>query len=386
MRFRIRPIAATESAALTAVKAVALLVALSFLLTPLSRGREPRTALTGTRHTALPARINAARTFAAHSPATAHIKSISVKVGDWVKANDIIAILENRDMTAERHRAELRLRIATQALAVLRARPAINQDPSMQELRAAQAQVHAIEQQIESYAIGPLEESYNRAKANLDRVGKLAHQQLATDVELTAARKQEQAEWRNLNAARQTAERLQTELASARKRVEQADKQVVVLGSHPNSDIAELNLTEAEATVRALEERESQLTIRAPGPGRVTQLPKRPGEEVTPGTLIAQIVDLSRLNFDVAVTSKVAQAVEVGSLVEVIVPKDPPVRVDARISEIVLAPEQQQPYIVRVTIDNPSPNEMLVGLEGAVQFQHTRGSWLEQLLAMRRDR
>lgn len=378
MKLKLKGTDSTESAAITSVKAVLLLIVLSFLLTPLGRGRDAQDKMAGVRHTALPAKIGAGGSFAVTVRLGGRLRTLRVKAGDWVKEGQVLAELANPDLDAELARASLRVQLAGHAAAAASGQQGSRRSSVLdEEYRAAVTQLDSVRRRMHGFSLAAVEEAHGRARKALEQAEKLAQQNLATAVELDNARRQESGEARNLAAARETARGLQEELRSAELRLRRAEAQRAEPAG-VESQMARLNLEEAQANLRTLETRHAELVIKAPGAGRVVQLAAAAGDEVTAGMTLLQVVDLARLNFDVPVTSKVAQSIHAGDAVEVIMPKDPPLRMNAQVSQVLLSPEQQQPYVVRVTIPNPSPDEILVGLEGAVRFPHQRGGWTSQ--------
>jgi len=379
MKIKLKGTGSTESTALTAVKAMLLLIVLSFLLTPLGRGREAPDKIASVRHTALPARIAAGGSFAVMVRLSGQLRTLHVKAGDWVRTGEVLAELTNSDLEAELARAALRAQLAGQAAASASGQQGGSRSAALdEEYRAAVAQRESVRRRMASFSLAAAEEVYARAHQVFEQTGKLAAQKLATAGELENARRQEAGEARNLAAARETARSLEDELKSAELRLSRVEAQRAEPAAGVESQMARLNLEEAQANLRTLEARRADLVIKAPSAGRVVQLAAAAGDQITAGMVLLQVVDLTRLNFDVPVTSKVAQSIHPGDPVEVIMPKDPPLRVSAQVSQIVLSPEQQQPYVVRVTIPNPSPDEILVGLEGAVRFPHQQGTWTSQ--------
>lgn len=378
MKFKLKGTDSTESTALTAVKAVLLLIVLSFLLTPLGRGREASDRLASVRHTALPAKITAGSSFLVTVKLSGRLQALHVKTGDWVQEGQVLAELVNADLQAELARAALRVQLASQAAGSAAGQQgSVRQQTLDEEYRAAVAHRESVRRRMATFSLTAAEDAYERARKALEITEKLAAQRLATAVELDNARRQEAGEARNRAAARETAQSLEEELQNAERRLSRVEAQRTEPAGI-EGQMARLNLEEAQANLRTLETRIADLVIRAPGAGRIVQIAATPGNELTAGMTLLQVVDLARLNFDVPVTSKVAQSIHADDPVEVIIPKDPPLRLDARVSEIQLSPEQQQPYVVRVTIPNPSPDEILVGLEGAVRFPHGQTFWTSQ--------
>lgn len=374
MKLKFRGTRETESIGVTAVKAVLLLIVLSFLLAPLGRSREARDASPGGRHTALPARISAGAMFAVSAPESAEVAKLHVRTGDWVEAGQVLAELVSQELEAEKQRAALRVELAARALANASKPEGARSRAIDEEYQAALAYRRQLERRLASIDLEAARRAVAAASQYLERTQQLASRQLATREELENAERRLSGEQRNLSLLEQAVVEVNEQLAATTARLARAEAQRNGSGGGED-EMARLNFEEAEATLRLIAERQAQLVVKAPGSGRVVQLGARTGDRVLMGAPLLQIADLSRLHFDVAVTAKVAQMLRTGDAVEVILPKDPPVRVQAAISEILLLPEQQQPYVVRVTIPNPAPAEMMVGLEGAVRFPQERQSW-----------
>ena len=95
------------------------------------------------------------------------------------------------------------------------------------------------------------------------------------------------------------------------------------------------------------------------------------GGAIQEGAPLIEIANSGNLHFDVSAPATIARSIHQGDPVLVRVPTDPPAEVPARVSQVLLEPDPQQlSYLIRVTIPNPAPDRLLVGLEGAVAFNH----------------
>ena len=205
----------------------------------------------------------------------------------------------------------------------------------------------------------------------MSEIRSLAGQGFATDAEVQAAEAREQAAGRELKAAREHHSRLKQEF-------DQTEIQVRLLQMRtldPGSDIAvaEAEYEDANAALNVATERSGRLSVTAPGPGTIIDLPVHAGDWVSAGTLMVRIADLSSLLVSAPVTVGVAQRLTTGQPVRLRLPTDPPRRLDARISEVTLAPDSgQQAYLIRVLTPNPTPGVALVGLAAAIEINHFR--------------
>lgn len=194
--------------------------------------------------------------FEAHSPAAGTVKSLYVRAGEHVPQGKLLLSLDDTDALAH----------SASALA---------------SLRGAQANYQATEQG------GTLEERNSlageMAKARMDR------EQAQHDLEAT----------KKLAAEGAAAP---SEVASAQQRLDLANTSLATLEKKQNSRYspaefahAKADLDQAQAAYAAASTVVAESNVRAPFPGTVYSLPVSVSEYVSPGALLLQMADLTRL-------------------------------------------------------------------------------------------
>lgn len=361
-----------ERYAWTAVKATFVVLVLSLVLNPASKGR---TGLAGGGlETILPAQIRAAGLHSVHAQMSGRLAKLTVKAGETVSAGQLLAVIENEEIDGMLERARRRVALAKQRLSEpAGAHAPVSQRKWLDEQYASAVRtLRAAEQRMREFSAADAERAATRARANAERVRSLLDQRLATAREAEDAQREDDNEQRNLAARRETGARLKQDVEAAQSLVKMAKLQLeTVTPAAPTSGYAELELEEAEAAYRKLAEQAHALRVTAPAAGTVIRVDGELRGTVQEGAVLIQIADSAHLNFDVSAPASIARAVQPGHAVLVRVPADPPIEVPARVSQVLLEPDpQQRTYLIRVTIPNPAPDRLLVGLEGAVSFNH----------------
>lgn len=354
-----------------AVKVLFAAVVLSLAINPASKGRQ-----TGQRQgseTVLPAQIRASQFLDVIAPETGRIVELPVAPGQKITAGQVLAVIENAELTAALERARTRAQIGR-----LRAEgsPAPSngaQAEWMEEQRkAAERSVQAAAERLKAYSISDAEQALEAARSKAAKVRDLAKRQLATSQEVENAETIEKNEARNLAARRDTGSRLEQELQAAESQLKMVRLQAQSLTAAPASpEAAKLDLEDALSAVKSLEMRQAALRLVAPWDGTVLRVNGVQGSIAVGGTPLVQMADTGTLDFDTLVPASIARTVRPGDPVKVRIPLDPPREIASRVSRVLLQPNAGQPsYVIRVTMPNPAPDTVLVGLEGSVSFEH----------------
>ena len=353
----------------TVVKVAFVALVLMLVLNPATKGR---TGFTSTGlETVLPARIKAAGLYAINAGLAGTVSELSIKAGDTVVPGQVLAVISNPDIEGLVERARRRMELAAERLTQPKAAPQPQRRWLEEQHAAAARNLRAAEQRLQEFSLADAEQAYQRAKGNADRIRALLDQHLATAREAEDAQRQADNELRNLNGRRELAARLRQELEAAQSQVKMAQLQLDSVPPAADSGYARLEYEEAKAAFETLAGRLSGLRVVAEHPGTVIQINATLGGPVQEGAVLVQLANSGNLHFDVSAPASVAKGVRVGSAVLVRVPTDPPFEVSARVAQVLLEPDPQQlSYLIRVTIPNPAPDRLLVGLEGAVAFSH----------------
>jgi len=316
--------------------------------------------------TVLPASIRPHNMATLTSAFPGKIGEVYVSQGAHVEVGDTLMNLVNPEFELEYERAKLRY-ADLQELVMSRSKRAggSQSEPDAQALVAAQ-------DRLAGFSVNEAETAYKSAAARLSEMEKLVQANLATDTELEQAKRTEENELRNLRSEREHLSRLREEVAVLQARIENA--------RNASSSAEELNfkvqLREAEAAFRIAKARLESQKLVATVSGTVLRTMVNAGDQIPSGVPLLQIGQLDQLDFDVPVGANLAKRFKVGEMVSVRIPTEPPVKAPAPISAIVLVPAQDQSaYTVRITMKNPSPSAVLVGLSAEVEFPHSEAEW-----------
>ena len=184
--------------------------------------------------------------------ATGAIKEMRVRVGDPVRAGQTIAIIDDRELQAQREEAQAKLERA-------RAEKLRVEDVYPRRIAEADAQLKLAEAQ------------YDYAKANSARQGQLLRQNLVARDTQEAAQREELVTANTVRARNATLELNKTEFAKERVK---ADKSV----------------EEAEAALQTIVTRITYTQIVSPIDGVVSQVSTQQGETVVAGLQVANLI------------------------------------------------------------------------------------------------
>jgi len=279
------------------------------------------------------------------------ILEIRVREGDEVKANDVIAVLDDEQVRAREDQARA---VLTQVEA--RARSAHDQISVMQQqLRQAQLQteqskvdsVSRVRQAEADLAGAQAQLAQQQASYQLALFDKEAYERLARNgavaerqakVAVSTAEQQSAA----VEAAQRRVDAAQAALAAAkgslttpdireadssRIRRQLVQQEAEVAGATAQTEQARAQLAEAQAN-------RGDLTIRAPFDGTIVTRAAEPGEIVGAGTAIVTLVDLSKVYLRGFVPEGRIGAVKVGQPARVYLDSSPNAPVDAVVSRV----------------------------------------------------
>lgn len=371
MQVRIRVGERVEEFGWGTVKLFGLVVVLSALIASTSRGLM-RDGSPADSKTVVPAAIRAGHVDTPTVSFPATVVRILVAPGTTVTAGQLVAVLESPDVVRPVYAARRRLALSESRL---------NGDRPKTESAAQQLQAQAAgrgqqlaEQRLREFSLGDAEAACRAAKARTERIADLVKQHMATAGELDNAVREEEAELRNLKAARDQQSRLQQELELSKVQValvnSQADAPVVDRGA------AETEFADARAALDEALARLEELNVKARADGVVLSGTPGVGDRIYAGSPILHIADISTLSFEAPVSAALARQIRPGEPVRLRVPTEPPRHLDAQISSVALTPDPVlQNYVVRAVISNPDRRTILVGMEGAIEFPHSESKW-----------
>ncbi|MBV8832234.1 MAG: HlyD family secretion protein [Acidobacteriaceae bacterium] len=247
------------------------------------------------------------------SPKTAgRIVQITVREGDQVKADQIIASLDDEQVRAREQQARAALIAAEAKMKSAQAQIAVLEEQLRQyQMQTGQARVDAngrvrqaeadlaaaqadLKQQEASYALAEFDREAYTKLAETGAVSERQGKQSVTTAEQQAAAVA--ANRRRVESAQGALETARANLATAGIRESQAaavERQILqqraeIASAKADTQQAQFSLQEAEAN-------RSDLIIRAPFDGTVITRAAEPGEVVTAGTAIITLLDLSKV-------------------------------------------------------------------------------------------
>jgi multidrug resistance efflux pump len=314
--------------------------------------------------TILPASIRP-HTFATiNSEFPGQIAAMHVSPGTKVNSGDPLITLVNADLQMEYEKAKLHFETVQQRLDHRLVSSEGNESES------ALGALQAAKERLAGFSLDENKNAHDTAAAKVNELRKLVQQQLATELELDQAKKVEDAELRDLRAQREHLSRLNEEVGIAQARVE-SSRQL-----SPSRTDLNMELREAAEALRIATARRDSQNIVARMSGTVLRTMVNAGDQIPSGIPLLQVGQLDQLDFDVPVGADLAQRIKVGQKVNVRIPTEPPTQVSAPVSAVLLiATQDQSAYTVRITMRNPSPAAVLVGLAGEVEFPHSETLW-----------
>jgi HlyD family secretion protein len=206
----------------------------------------------------------------------APVKRVLVNRGDHVKANQLLAELESRDLVSAAAESKSQ---SDQAAASLKA---IQGGAVVEDRTKAEADVKADEATLEAA------KRVYESRVELNKQGALARK-LVDDAQVTVAQAQSQ-----LDAARGHLDALRN------------------FNSTGQIDVARAQSEAAKAHYESAMVQSSYAEVRSPINGIVADRPVYPGEMVTPGSPLISIVDISKVIAKANIPLKDAQAIKLG--------------------------------------------------------------------------
>jgi HlyD family secretion protein len=246
--------------------------------------------------------------------AAGQITQIPVKVGDQVKAGDVLVRLDDAE-------AQAAVKLAQAALAQLKA------GASKEEIAIAQANLANAQAQLAKVRAGATPEDIAMAKASLDRAAALLKNAQAEydkvkndpyigmmpqSAALESAYEQYRIAEAQYNRAVKGATAEDIRIAETAVAVAQANLSRVQAGARPEEiAAAQARLDQAQAALNLM-------TLTAPFAGTIASINAREGETILPGAPLVVLGDLSKLRLETDDLSETSIArVKIGQIVNV---------------------------------------------------------------------
>ncbi|WP_376792981.1 efflux RND transporter periplasmic adaptor subunit [Thermoflexus sp.] len=307
-------------------------------------------------------------------PQSGIVRKVYVRVGDSVKAGQVLAELDTRDLELQLQNARINLEIARARLAQVqasaRSRPA--------DLAAAQAALANAQASLDALKAGPDPRDLEIARLNVE-VSKNALWQAqlsrdktagtpgvaSVDLQLAQARVGQaelQAEIARLQYEKATSNPTEQQLKAAEASLAQARANLIRLQAQdPNLDIqlAQYQVQQAEIAVRQLELRLEQARLIAPVDGVVTAVNIAEGGSAGTGAPAITLADLNQLEVVVNLPEVDVAQVMPGQEAEVIPEAMPNTRLKGRVVAVAPVGVQTQGVVnfpVTIALEESTPS------------------------------
>ncbi len=285
------------------------------------------------------------------SKITGRIVNLAVDDGQWVKAGDLVAVLDQDELRADRRassdaiaqaRASTQQSVAQTEL-LQNTLPAKTHQAEAQvaqaqaQLQQAQAQVAQSQAQLQQAqaqvaqnqaAVAKAQDNFNRIKPLVEKDINPPQDLVSAQSDFDSAKANEraaqagvEAAQRAVAAARASAEAIQRSVAAAQAALadaQQQERQVPV--QQQQTDALRAAESQAVANAAAATARLDQTRIFAPSSGIVTLRAARQGEVVNPGNPIITLYDLSSTWVDADVEETYADLISLGEKLKVRLP------------------------------------------------------------------
>jgi multidrug resistance efflux pump len=285
------------------------------------------------------------------SKITGRIVSLAVDDGQWVKAGDLIAVLDQDELRADQGAAGHAIAQASASARQSAAQTELLEHTLPTKVRQAEAQVEQAQAQLQQARaqvaqtqaqlrqaqaqVAQTQAAAAKAQDNFNRIRPLVQRDInppqdlvAAQTDLDSAKASEQAAEAGVEATRRVVaaaeagveafERAVAAAQAARADAQQQERQVPV--QQWQTDALRAAQAQAEANAAAAAARFGQTRILAPASGIVTLRAARQGEVVNPGSPIVTLFDLSSTWVDADVEETYADLIAMGETLRVRLP------------------------------------------------------------------
>lgn len=315
-------------------------VTLLFALTACSGGndrlsvttaRVKTSAVSGTEYSAA---IHAAESVAVIPSVSAKVSSVPVKLGQAVKAGDVLMQLDTSDAQLALKQAQAALDIANanyqkaasagSQQAILQAKQALN--AAQNEVRDAAANYSLVKTQVEqNTTIAPAQAAYDKAKADYDKAVLLLSNGAASEFDVKMAKNALDSAAAQLESAKATS---QNTLNSADSRLKNAQSNLSTAQQTYNLTTDSINpetvkaakasVDSAAVGVEVAQKRITDSTVTAPIDGKVGAVNVKVGDLAVQQSPAFQIIGNSNMEAETSVTETLIQKLKTGDPATVI--------------------------------------------------------------------
>lgn len=228
------------------------------------------------------------------------VLELRVREGDFVRAGQVVALMDTDVLDAERREAEAQLQQATSAVATA------NSQIAQRESDRAAAQAVLAQREVE----------LRTARSHLERSIALADKGFLSPQVVDDERSRVEGAEAAVRAARAEVAATTSAIASARSQV---------AGAESSAAAAEASLERTQADI-------DDAVLKAPRDGRVQFIVARPGEVVGAGGRVLNMLDLADVYMTFFLPTAVAGGVAIGSEVRIVLDAAPQYVIPANVS------------------------------------------------------
>lgn len=134
-------------------------------------------------------------------------------------------------------------------------------------------------------------------------------------------------------------------------------------------DQAELNLKNAEARVKQAGIRVTDANLRASINGIINKRMIEPGSVLAPGTRLFEIVDVSKLTLDIAISESQVAMIQPGNKVSISVGVLPGKQFEGKVNFIAAKADESLNFPVKIEVENNTENAIKAGMFGTATFE-----------------
>ena len=257
------------------------------------------------------------------SKITGRIAVLAVEDGQWVKAGDPIAVLDQDELRADQGAARDAIAQARASAQQSVAQTELLENTLPTKVRQAEAQLAQAQAQLQQARaqVAQTQAAVAKAQDNLNRIRPLVERDINPPQDLVTAQTDLDSAKANERAAQAGAEAMQRTVAAARAALADAQQEQSQVGVQ-RRQTESLRAAEAQAryNAAAASARFGQTQIFAPASGIVTLRAARQGEVVNPGSPIVTLFDLSSTWVDADVEETYADLIAMGQTLRVRLP------------------------------------------------------------------
>jgi HlyD family secretion protein len=257
------------------------------------------------------------------SKITGRIASLAVEDGQWVKAGDLIAVLDQDELRADQGASRDAIAQARASAQQSVAQTELLENTLPTKVRQAEAQLAQTQAQLQQAQaqVAQTQAAVAKTQDNLNRIRPLVERDINPPQDLVTAQTDLDSAKANQRAAEAAVDAMHRSVAAARAALAEAQQEESQIGVQRRQTEA-LRAAEAQArsNAAAATARFGQTRIFAPASGIVTLRAARQGEVVSPGSPIVTLFDLSSTWVDAGVEETYADLIAMGQTLRVRLP------------------------------------------------------------------